>query len=58
MSEETETPRLWLMNEEESRLLQLQQDRLVVNWRKLPSDTPYPHYQSICGVLVSSIQDG
>ena len=54
VSDETETPRLWLMNEEESRLLQLQQDRLVVNWRKLPSDAPYPRYQSIRGVLVKA----
>ena len=42
VSEETETPRLWLMNEPGSQLLQLQQDRLVVNWRRLPSDIPYP----------------
>lgn len=47
VAEEPETPRLWLMNTEESRLLQIQQDRLVVNWRKLPLDTPYPRYETI-----------
>ena len=54
VSEETETPRLWLMNEQGSQLLQLQQDRLVVNWRRLPSDTPYPHYVSIREFLVEA----
>ena len=54
LSEETETPRLWLLDEKESRVLQLQQDRLVVNWRKLPSDAPYPHYESIRGFLVEA----
>ena len=54
VSEETETPRLWLMNEQGSQLLQLQQDRLVVNWRRLPSDTPYPHYGSIREFLVEA----
>ena len=54
MSDEAETPRLWLQNEEGSRLLQLQQDRLVVNWRKRPEDTPYPHYRTIRGTLVEA----
>ena len=54
VSEETETPRLWLMNEQGSQLLQLQQDRLVVNWRRLPSDIPYPHYESIREFLVEA----
>lgn len=54
VSEETETPRLWLMDEEEGRLLQLQQDRLVVNWRKLPRDTPYPRYESNRSFLVTA----
>ncbi|MXY78952.1 MAG: TIGR04255 family protein, partial [Chloroflexi bacterium] len=47
VSEEIETPRLWLMDEEESHLIQLQQDRLVVNWRKGPKGAPYPHYDDI-----------
>ena len=34
--------------------LQLQQDRLVVNWRRLPSDIPYPHYESIREFLVEA----
>ncbi len=47
-------PRLWLMNEEGSHLLQLQQDRLVVNRRKLPSDTPCLRYRPIREFLVEA----
>ena len=54
VSDETETPRLWLQNEEGSQLLQLQQDRLVINWRKLPEDTPYPRYGTIRAFLVEA----
>ena len=54
VSGEVETPRLWMMNEGGNRLVQLQQDRLVVNWRKLPADTPYPRYSSIREFLVES----
>lgn len=54
LSDETETPRLWLQNEEGSQLLQLQQDRLVVNWRKLPRDAPYPSYATIRALLVEA----
>lgn len=54
VSGETETPRLWLMNEEGSRLVQLQQDRLVVNWRKLPAGVPYPRYLSIREFLIDT----
>lgn len=41
------TPRFWFLNENGTRLLQLQPDRLVVNWRKLDTDEPYPHYPSL-----------
>lgn len=54
VSDESVTPRLWLQNAEGSQLLQLQQDRLVVNWRKLPKDTPYPHYETIRVFLVEA----
>lgn len=47
LSEEIDTPLLWLQNEQGDQLLQLQQDRLTVNWRRLPPNTPYPRYASI-----------
>ncbi|MDE0118156.1 MAG: TIGR04255 family protein [bacterium] len=56
VSGEAETPRLWLMSEAGDRLVQIQQDRLVVNWRKLPIDTPYPHYSAIREFLVDTWQ--
>jgi len=37
--------RLWFLNEEATRLIQVQNDRFVYNWRKRgPSKEPYPSY--------------
>lgn len=39
------TPRLWMVNDASSELLQLQSDRFVRNWRRYHDQTlPYPHY--------------
>lgn len=38
---------LLLVDESEQHLLQLQADRLVVNWRKLRPDQPYPSFATI-----------
>lgn len=41
-------PRVWFLTEDETRLIQLQQDRLFVNWRKTPEFTgTYPRFPSI-----------
>lgn len=45
--EKPETPRVWLLNESGNRLVQLQQDRLHYNWRKLEDSDPYPRYQAL-----------
>ena len=39
-------PRFWLMDEPESRLIQLQRDRFVQNWRRTPSSA-YPRYSQL-----------
>lgn len=39
--------RLWFMSEEESHLIQFQQDRLLTNWRKRSTLQPYPRFESI-----------
>ena len=52
--DETQTPRLWLQNEAGNRVLQLQQDRVVVNWQKGGTDDPYPRYASIRESLVEA----
>ncbi len=44
---EPPVPRLWLLNEEKTELIQVQQDRFIRNWRKIQGDEPYPHYEII-----------
>jgi uncharacterized protein (TIGR04255 family) len=42
------SPRCWFMNEKGTRLLQVQHDRFVLNWRKLDiDDEVYPHYLKV-----------
>lgn len=36
--------RCWLIDEDETRLLQIQADRLIHNWRKVKGDEAYPRY--------------
>lgn len=38
------TPRFWLISEDGSLILQVQNDRLVLNWRKVADDCTYPRY--------------
>jgi uncharacterized protein (TIGR04255 family) len=40
-------PRVWFLDEEQNQLVQLQRDRLVVNWRKPDKLATYPHYSQI-----------
>ena len=40
-------PRVWLLNNERNELIQLQKDRLVVNWRQGVTEEPYPRYESL-----------
>lgn len=40
-------PRLWFLNTDGTRLIQVQRDHFIVNWRKLDTDTEYPRYDSI-----------
>lgn len=42
-----EPPLFWLLDESSHHLIQIQRDRLVVNWRKLTPDEPYPSFESI-----------
>jgi uncharacterized protein (TIGR04255 family) len=37
--------RLWLLTEDESSLVQVQHDRLLVNWRQVNTGDPYPRYR-------------
>jgi uncharacterized protein (TIGR04255 family) len=40
-------PRVWFISSDETRIIQIQRDRLIHNWRKLGSDSEYPRYDSI-----------
>jgi len=40
-------PRCWFMDESGARLVQLQNDRVIYNWRKMAQGTVYPHYGTI-----------
>lgn len=39
--------RLWSLTEDESMLVQVQHDRLLLNWRKVKDDDPYPRYKRL-----------
>jgi len=38
--------RYWFLNPDQTRLIQMQPDRLILNWRKLQTDV-YPHYANL-----------
>jgi uncharacterized protein (TIGR04255 family) len=53
------TGRQWYLSPDQTRLVQLQNDRLVLNWRRLESDD-YPHYDQLRAELerVASLLSG
>lgn len=40
-------PRVWLMNDDSGFLVQIQQDRLLVNWRDKDKGTPYVRFEAV-----------
>lgn len=40
-------PRFWFLNSQQSRLIQIQNDRFVYNWRKAGEDETYPHFDEV-----------
>ena len=54
VSDEIETPRLWLQSATGDRVVQLQQDRIVVNWKRGTNDGTYPRYRSIRKALLDA----
>lgn len=43
--------RYWFLTAESTRLLQVQHDRFVLNWRKLETEEKYPHYDNLNSLL-------
>lgn len=52
-------PRSWFISSDDTHLIQFQDDRLLLNWRKRPAALgaghPYPRYESIADRFVSCI---
>jgi uncharacterized protein (TIGR04255 family) len=40
-------PRLWMISQKGTELVQLQHDRLTYNWRQLDAPSPYPRYKHL-----------
>lgn len=43
--------RIWLIGSDGADLLQVQNDRLIVNWRKMSADSAYPRYSALSARL-------
>ena len=48
--------RSWFLSETGERLIQLQPDRLVLNWRRLQPGSPYPGYDVLRSVFAEAVQ--
>lgn len=48
-------PRLWFVSEDDERLIQLQSDRLIVNWRRREGGGPYPRYGAVRKMFVAAM---
>jgi uncharacterized protein (TIGR04255 family) len=48
-------PRVWFLNEAQNELIQVQRDRLIVNWRQGAQATKYPRYVNIIKRFRSSL---
>lgn len=40
-------PRAWFISQDQTRIIQIQRDRFVHNWRKVGADSEYPRYASL-----------
>ena len=49
-------PRIWFLNQDQSELLQVQRDRLIVNWRQGAASHSYPRYVRIIERFKSALE--
>lgn len=49
--------RLWFLDDDQVELVQLQHDRLTVNWRQTGQDAPYPRYPHVRGVFEARLAE-
>lgn len=48
------TPRLWFLDQSGTRVVQVQSNRLIVNWRQLDTGAEYPRYPAIREALIEA----
>lgn len=53
----TPSVRLWLLDATRERLIQVQRDRFVVNWRRQSDNGDYPRYRSLSAELRARLYD-
>lgn len=49
------TPRIWFLSDDGTRLVQVQSNRLIVNWRQLETGTPYLRFAGLMSMLSEAI---
>jgi uncharacterized protein (TIGR04255 family) len=49
-------PRLWFLDEPGNRLIQVQSDRFIHNWRKVGDGDAYPRYESIREAFAAELE--
>jgi len=50
-------PRCWFLDDSESRLVQIQPERFLHNWKKVTGEEDYPRYKNICKDFASLWRD-
>jgi uncharacterized protein (TIGR04255 family) len=50
-------PRCWYLREDRRHLIQLQNDRLIHNWRKVSDEDAYPRYESVREAFFTEFQE-
>ncbi|MCI0562016.1 MAG: TIGR04255 family protein, partial [Nitrososphaera sp.] len=49
-------PRFWFESEDRAYILQLQQDRILFNWRATSSESVYPRYETLRERFMTKVQ--
>jgi uncharacterized protein (TIGR04255 family) len=50
-------PRMWFLSDDDNFLIQLQSDRLLVNWRSGAQGAPYPHFDAVQAVFTNALDE-
>jgi uncharacterized protein (TIGR04255 family) len=48
---------MWFLSEDDNFLIQLQSDRLLVNWRAGIKAAPYPHFEAVQQVFINALDE-